>query len=577
MSAFVCAACGHTMTLGCGQPSDQGICPACGHRAASSVEATHPNGQELATLPPASQPAADGPATAGVPPSLLPPAGWCPAVPGYEILGELGRGGMGVVYKARQVKLNRVVALKMILAGGHAGEADLARFRTEAEAIARLQHPNIVQIHEVGEHEGKPFFSLEFCPGGSLEKRLDGTPLPPQDAARLVQALAGAMHAAHNANVIHRDLKPANVLLTADGTPKVTDFGLAKMLDEGGNPTVSGAVLGTPSYMAPEQASGKNKAVGPPADIHALGAILYELLTGRPPFKAATHLDTILQVVSDEPVPPTQLQPKTPRDLETICLKCLEKEPGKRYGSAEALADDLRRFLEGDPVRARPLGEWESAVRWAKKYPITAALTVLMVIGTLLLQLFYTAMSFTAVPEGPGGFGTTVLAFAAWLAGFLATMAILVQPRRWVVLGVVLFLLVTLGLPCAAREYLQGAGRAGTVETLVEGVPNILFVALGLVGGVFAAGVFGGMSRWIAQRRQTDMLTVFFGGLLGATFLMMVTSCLIQLPLMLFGGDETSWLYLGLTFLSVCIGSVVGFWLGGTFVASFTRRRLKPE
>ena len=224
-------------------------------------------------------------------------------VPGYDILGELGRGGMGVVYKARQTNLDRLVALKMILSGGHAGEGELARFRTEAEAIARLQHPNIVQVYEVGEHDGKPFFSLEFCPGGSLDRQLNGTPLAPANAAKLVETLGRAMHAAHQARVIHRDLKPANVLLTADGTPKITDFGLAKKLDDVGQ-TQSGAIMGTPSYMAPEQAGGKNHAMGPPADIYALGAILYDLLTGRPPFKAATPLDTILQVVSDEPVPP---------------------------------------------------------------------------------------------------------------------------------------------------------------------------------------------------------------------------------------------------------------------------------
>jgi serine/threonine protein kinase len=280
---------------------------------------------------------------------------------------------MGVVYKARQPKLNRLVALKMILAGAHAGPAEVARFKTEAEAIARLQHPNIVAIHEVGEHDGKPFFSLEFCPGGSLEKTLDGTPLPPAKAARLVATLARAMHAAHQAQVVHRDLKPANVLLLADGTPKVTDFGLAKKLDDVGQ-TQSGAIMGTPSYMAPEQAGGKSKEIGPAADVYALGAILYELMTGRPPFKAATHLDTILQVVSDEPVPPTQLQSRTPPDLETICLKCLQKEARKRYPSALELAEDLHRFGAGEPIRARPVGRWERGVKWVKRNPAVAAL-----------------------------------------------------------------------------------------------------------------------------------------------------------------------------------------------------------
>jgi WD40 repeat protein len=294
-------------------------------------------------------------------------------VPGYEIVRELGRGGMGVVYQARHVKLNRPVALKMILAGSHAGATELARFQTEAEAIARLRHPNIVQVYEVGDHEGKPYFSLEFCESGSLEKKLGGTPLPPKEAAYLVETLARAMQAAHEQKVIHRDLKPANVLLSEDGTPKITDFGLAKKLDEAGQ-TASGAVMGTPSYMAPEQAGGKSAEVGPLADVYALGAILYECLTGRPPFKAATGLDTILQVVSEEPVSPRQLNANVPRDLETVCLKCLDKNPGRRYGSASALADDVRRWRAGEPIRARRVGPLERAAKWVARNRLAAAL-----------------------------------------------------------------------------------------------------------------------------------------------------------------------------------------------------------
>jgi WD40 repeat protein len=319
---------------------------------------------ESATLPP-SPPVSSAAATEPI------------EVAGYEVLRELGRGGMGVVYQARQTKLGRVVALKMILSGAHAGEGDTARFRTEAEAIARLQHPNIVQIYEVGEHGGLPFFSLEFCPGGGLDRKLNGTPLPAKEAASLVEVLARAMHAAHQKGVVHRDLKPANVLLAEDGTLKITDFGLAKKLDEAGQ-TASGAVMGTPSYMAPEQAGyqpdAPARAIGPAADVYALGAILYECLTGRPPFKAATPLDTILQVVADDPVPPTRLQPTVPRDLETICLKCLEKAPAKRYGSAQELADDLRRFLDGRPVAARRSGLVERAGKWARRRPAVAAL-----------------------------------------------------------------------------------------------------------------------------------------------------------------------------------------------------------
>jgi tRNA A-37 threonylcarbamoyl transferase component Bud32 len=296
-----------------------------------------------------------------------------PGVPGYTLLEELGRGGMGVVYKARQSRLNRLVALKMIQAG-RAGAADVARFRTEAEAIARLQHPHVVQIHEVGEVEGRPFFSLEYVCGGSLANRLDGTPLPGLEAARLVETLARAIETAHQAGIIHRDLKPANVLLSADGQPKITDFGVAKKLDDAAGPTASGVIVGTPSYMAPEQAGGKIREIGPATDVYALGAILYELLTGRPPFKAATPLDTVLQVVNDEPVAPRQLQPKTPRDLETICLKCLHKEPAGRYRTAAALAEDLRRFAEGQPIVARTIGAWGRGWRWCRRNPVVAGL-----------------------------------------------------------------------------------------------------------------------------------------------------------------------------------------------------------
>jgi WD40 repeat protein len=295
-------------------------------------------------------------------------------VPGYEIVRELGRGGMGVVYEARQVGLNRTVALKMILAGGHASAADLDRFRTEAEAVARLLHPNIVQVYETGTHGGLPYFSLEFCPGGSLDRKLDGTPWEPAPAAALIETLARAIEHAHEHGIVHRDLKPGNILLSADGTPKVTDFGLAKRLDSTAGLTRTGVGFGTPSYMAPEQAD-SCKTVGPAADTYALGAILYELHTGRPPFRAASYVDTVLQVVSDDPVPPTRLNPKTPRDVETICLKCLAKEPAKRYTSALALAEDLRRFQANEPILARPAGVVEKAVKWAKRRPAVAALS----------------------------------------------------------------------------------------------------------------------------------------------------------------------------------------------------------
>jgi WD40 repeat protein len=302
-----------------------------------------------------------------------------PAVAGYELLGELGRGSMGVVYKARHLSLKRVVALKMILSGAHAGAGELARFRAEAEAVARLQHPHVVQVHEIGEHGGLPYLSLEFVDGGSLKDRLAGTPQAPREAAALVEKLAQAMDTAHRAGIVHRDLKPSNVLLTPDGTPKISDFGLAKKLDDDSGQTRTGEVLGSPSYMAPEQAAGRTRAVGPLTDVYALGAILYECLTGRPPFRGADVRDTLEQVCTSEPVPPSRFQRRLPRDLETICLKCLEKDPGRRYGSATLLAEDLGRFLRGEPIVARPVRLWERGLRWAKRRPAVAALATLLV------------------------------------------------------------------------------------------------------------------------------------------------------------------------------------------------------
>jgi len=336
-----------------------------------------------------------------------------PTVPGYELLHEVGRGGMGVVYKAMQVGLNRPVALKMILAGSHAGPRERDRFRREAEAVATLQNPHIVQIFEIGEASGHLYLALEYVDGGSLAQYLRGTPWPAKDAAELVELLARAVHYAHQQGVVHRDLKPGNILLAgktepraaksgpddrsalvassefrvSNFSPKVSDFGLAKRLGDSGNPdgTKTGAVMGTPSYIAPEQASGKTRDVGTGVDVYSLGAILYELLTGRPPFLGETPLDTVLQVLHDDPVPPKRLQPTIPRDLETICLKCLHKNPSKRYASADLLADDLRRFLTGEPIRARPLSSWGRSVKWAKRHPSLAVLGAVTVAATVAL------------------------------------------------------------------------------------------------------------------------------------------------------------------------------------------------
>jgi hypothetical protein len=342
-------------------------------------------------------PTLDDPVSSGTHP---PPAagGARPVLRGYRLDGVLGRGGMGIVYKGEHLALKRTVAIKMILAGAHAGSEESARFRAEAEAVARLQHPNIVQVFEVGEADGRPYFALEFVDGGSLAGALAATPQEPRASAQLVLALAGAVQAAHDKGVVHRDLKPANILLhrksetqnpksemgsdlgfrISDFEPKVTDFGLAKLLDADTGRTQTGQVMGTPSYMAPEQAAGDVQAVGPAADVYALGAILYECLTGRPPFKAAAVLDTLEQVRTREPVAPRQLQPSVPRDLETICLKCLQKDPARRYAGARALADDLARFGRGEPITARPVGAGERLAKWVRRNPAVAGLLALV-------------------------------------------------------------------------------------------------------------------------------------------------------------------------------------------------------
>jgi serine/threonine protein kinase/WD40 repeat protein len=361
-----------------------------------------------------------------------------PEAPGYEIVRMIGRGGMGIVYEARDKSLNRTVALKMILMGPHASDKDRRRFRQEAEAVAQLQHPGIVQIYEIGESPTGPFLALEYVGGGSLSEKLDGKPWLPLAAAELMEYVTRAVEAAHQAGIIHRDLKPANILLQAPGnrpshsdsapsgqvteagqtevrndvtasemrlpqsssriavpetrTPKITDFGLAKRLDSAQHHTASGAILGTPSYMAPEQAEGRSSTIGPATDVYALGAILYELLTGRPPFLAETAFDTIMQVAKQDPLPPSRLNPRVPADLETICLKCLRKEKDRRYLSATALAEDLRNFREGRPISARAIGSIERTWRWCRRNPLVAGLLsavgILLVAGTSIATYF---------------------------------------------------------------------------------------------------------------------------------------------------------------------------------------------
>jgi serine/threonine-protein kinase len=312
------------------------------------------------------------------------PATKLPQLPGYHVEGVVGSGGMGVVYRARHVKLNRTVAIKMLLAGEYAREHELERFKREAESIASLCHANVVQVFDAGECDGHPYFVMEFMEGGSLAQRLDGRPRRPREAAAQVATLARAIHAAHAAGIMHRDLKPGNILIAADGTLKIADFGLARRSDQpepSGPLTLAGAHVGTPSYMSPEQAAGVATAFCPLIDIYALGAVLYELLTGRPPFRGESAAETERQVLYDEPVPPIRLSPTVPRDLQTICLKCLQKDPARRYGSAADLADDLDRLSRGAPIHARPIGAAERALKWCQRRPATAMLLVTIVLA----------------------------------------------------------------------------------------------------------------------------------------------------------------------------------------------------
>lgn len=305
-----------------------------------------------------------------------------PEIPGYEILNVIGTGGMGVVYRARHLKLNRLVAIKMVLLGAYASREDMECLLREAQSVAALRHPNIVQVFDVAEHDAFPYYAMELLEGGDLAKTLQGKPRSAREAAELVRVLAGAVHAAHLAGIVHRDLKPGNILLNFDETPKIGDFSLSRKVERDSTILTNVRRAGTPSYMAPEQAAGNSNAIKPAVDIYSLGAVLYELLTGRPPFTAETSTETLQQVINEEPVPPSRLNSRVPRDLQTICLKCLQKDPVRRYPSAADLADDLKRFMRGEPIHARPIGVAERTVKWCRRQP---AMTVAMIVSVVAM------------------------------------------------------------------------------------------------------------------------------------------------------------------------------------------------
>jgi Protein kinase domain len=441
----------------------------------------------------------------------------------YEVLRELARGGMGVVFQARQVSLNRPVALKMILAGQLANDIDVKRFYTEAEAAANLDHPGIVPIFEVGQHEGQHYFSMGFVEGQSLAQRLAGGPLPPREAATLLVNVAEAIEYAHGHGVIHRDLKPGNILLDRNGYPRVTDFGLAKKLEGDSGLTGSGQIMGTPSYMPPEQAGAKRGEVGPAADVYALGATLYALVTGRPPFQAATAMDTVLQVISEEPVAPRLLNPSVPRDLETICLKCLEKAPIRRYASAQALADDLGRWLGGEPIMARPAGRLERMVKWSRRNPAAAAW-----LAAIPLLMFL---------------GQEVGFMAGCLA---AAMTIpLVRNPRWSRYGAVLGAL--LGLVLVDFNISSGKAHQNWQSAGVER----------LTISVLALAVFGWLGGVALASFQRLFPRAGFGSVLAAGLVIVILLLLPSVPLIVSLDSQPEWL-----------GGLVGALIGRSGIVS---------
>jgi eukaryotic-like serine/threonine-protein kinase len=399
----------------------------------------------------------------------------------FELLEELGRGGMGVVYRARQTDLGREVAIKMILSNRLASREDVRRFRVEARTAASITHPNVVGIHEVGEHRGQSFFTMDYVRGPSLANKVSRGPLDPHEAARLLAKLARAVHHLHENGIVHRDLKPSNVLVDEQGEPRLTDFGLAKLFEGTDDQTRTGTILGTASYMAPEQAAGRLDRVGPRTDVYGLGAILYELLTGRPPFREEHPLDTLVQVLEGEPERPTRLNPLVPADLETICRQCLEKEPDQRYASAAALADDLEHFLREEPIEAGSEPIWRRARRWARRQPALVSRLVCIVLAAGIVQGRY------FLQGGDLGYlGLVMSIFAAWAVASSAFQWLADRPG-WRTVAQYGWISSDVLLETIALFIMHG-----TVGPIVMGYPLVvaaagLFYRIGLVA--YAAGL----------------------------------------------------------------------------------------
>ncbi len=418
-----------------------------------------------------------------------------PIVPGYEIIHEIGRGGMGVVYQAKQLNLNRMVALKMVLAKGEQAEEALSRFHREAAAVAKLHHPNIVQIYNIDEYNGLPFFSLEFVDGGDLAKRLRERALSIQETAAMVEAIARAVHAAHEKGILHRDLKPGNILLTKQGQPKIADFGLARHMEDSNRQTATGMILGTPSYMSPEQAAGKKNEIGPATDIYSVGAILYEMLTGRPPFEGLTPMDTLMQVMSDPPRPPREFNPAIPRDLENICLRCLKKNQAERYPTAKALAEDLHRFQTGKEVQAKTEGIWSLLGPREQKWLRRAVLAL-------------------------GGLYLLIVILGQAMAGFALDAVLMIGIAFWFI------------WPKGWNFLIGGLAIAGAalVSMQIPDYPLGIGICVGLARGFLLGAAGRGIARWTGSNATLPVLGAILLFALAFPVAVDITQEFIRLP-----------------------------------------------